>query len=140
MRRWLQFHHWLRFDLATLLCFVLALNFMIFANWQARFGYFDEHPGTKPHSILWRPAYDVGWPWPFLRISGMKDRIVTHTALDNEPLVTLSSPVNAVASITVNLVTALLITWAFVWLRIQIMRPRAIRRRDQSIKPAAPTS
>jgi hypothetical protein len=125
----------LRFDLATLICFVMALNFMVFVNWQTRHAYFVEFELSRRNHILYRPTYDVGWPAPFLQLNGIKERKVTNTLADRIPLVEVISWKNAAWTVAVNVLIAVFITAMLGWLRKQFLVKPTVRGRGTSAAP-----
>lgn len=127
----------LRFDLATLICFVLALNFMVFVNWQTRSGRFVVLDTAKDDRVVYRPTYWVGWPLKFLRLNGIKERKVTNTEADRAPLVEVTSWKNAVLTVGVNVLIAFFATAILTWLLRQFRsRPATAKR---GVKTVAPT-
>lgn len=116
-----------RFDLGTLLCFILALNFMLYANWQLRHGYRVVVETSVEKRVVLRPKYEVGWPWHFIKLNGIQKRVTTNTEADNEPIIEILSWSDAVKTLSVNAVLVGVLTILFVWLKSALFAERTRR-------------
>lgn len=123
--------YFLRFDLGTLVCFILAINFMLFANWQLRHGYRVVVETNEEKRVVLRPKYEVGWPWNFVRLNGIQKRVMTNTAADSEPMVEIMSWPDAAKTLSVNAVLVVVLTILFVSLKSALFAERVRRARAQ---------
>jgi len=116
-----------RFDLGTLVCFILAINFILYANWQLRHGYRVVVETSEEKRVVLRPKYEVGWPWRFIKLNGIQKRVMTNTAADSEPMIEIMSWPDAVKTLTVNVLLVGVLTILFVWLKAALFAERTRR-------------
>lgn len=114
----------LRFDLSMLICFIVAVNLAVFANWQLRTGTRSVLRTTNENRVVLRPSYTIGWPEPFLRLNGIQSRLQTHTSADNDPYVEVLSWSAAVKTILVNLGLVCLTTLLLMKLKSALFAER----------------
>lgn len=125
----------LRFDLATLICFVMALNLMVFVNWQTRDAHFHEIALERHNHFLYRPVYEVGWPVRFLKLNGIDKRIVTNSELDRAPRFELMYPACAAICFATALAIAIALTLTFAWIRRECAKTVPEKRRSKPLTP-----
>lgn len=116
-----------RFDLGTLLSFILAINFMLYANWQLRDGYRVVVETNQEKRVVLRPKYEVGWPWRFIKLNGIQKRVVTNTQADSEPIIEIISWTEGAKTIAVNILLVGVLTLLFVWLKSALIAERTRR-------------
>lgn len=104
-----------RFDLATFMSFVMALNFVIFVNWQLRVT--DFYEVRDKDQTAFRAIYIVGIPAPFLKLNGIKQRMFSSSSVEIKPVVQVLSFESAMISIGFNLALTLLLTGAILTVR-----------------------
>lgn len=116
-----------RFDLGMLVCFILAINFMVYANWQLREGYRVVVETDNEKRVVLRPKYEVGWPWHFLKLNGIQKRLQTNTPADSEPMVEVMSWTDGALTLGVNFVLVCVLTILLVGLKSALFAERTRR-------------
>lgn len=116
-----------RFDLGMLVCFILAVNFMAYVNWQLRDGYRVVVDTDNEKRVVLRPKYEVGWPWHFLKLNGIQKRVQTHTQADSEPIVEVMSWTDGALTLGVNFLLVCVLTILFVGLKSALFAERTRR-------------